>query len=95
MSDTCALSRSFKPRSTIESIRFPPWVAFWHVMSMGSSCNEIPSPQEVHLTTRSKEEALLADERTSLCVIAVAVCVGLSQVSNSMFCDGRSTCSVL
>ena len=64
-------------------------------MSMGSSYNEIPSPQEVHITTRSKEEALLADERTLLHVTAVAVCVGLSQVSNSMFCDGRSTCSAL
>ena len=44
---------------------------------------------------RSKEEAFLADERTSLHATVVAVCVGFSQVSHSMFCDGRSTCSVL
>ena len=49
----------------------------------------------MHLTTRSKEEALLADERMSLYMTFVAVCVGLSQVPNSIFCDGRSTCSVL
>ena len=95
MSDACALSCSFKPRSIRESTQLPSWTAFWHVLTMGLSCNEIPSPQEVHLTTRSKEEALLADERTSFHVTAVAVCVGLSQVSNSMFCDGRSTCSML
>ena len=80
MSDACASSRSFKPISTRELIPFPSWIPFWHVMSMGSSCNEILSPQEVHLTTRSKEKALLADERTLLHVTVVAVCMGLSQV---------------
>ena len=78
----------FKPISTRESTWFPSWITFWHVVSMGSSCNEIPSLQEVHMTTRSKEEALLADERTSLYVTIVAVCGGFSQVSNSMCCDG-------
>ena len=47
-----------------------------------------PSPQEVNLTTRSKEETLLADERTWLHAKAVAVCGEISEVSNSMFCDG-------
>ena len=54
-----------------------------------------PSPQEVNLTTRSKEEAFLADERTSLRVTAVAVCGGISEVSNSLFCDGQSNFRVL
>ena len=54
-----------------------------------------PSPQGVNLTTRSKEEARLADERTSLRVTAVAVCGGISEVLNSLFCDGQSICSVL
>ena len=54
-----------------------------------------PSLQEANLLIRSKEDALLADEKTSLCVTAVAVCWGLSKVSNLMFCDGRSTCSML
>ena len=54
-----------------------------------------PSPQEVNLTTRSKEEAFLADERTSLRVTAVTVCGGISDVSNSLFCDGQSICSML
>ena len=54
-----------------------------------------PSPQEVNLTTRSKEEAFLADGRTSLRVTVVAVCGGISDVSNSLFCDGQSICSML
>ena len=54
-----------------------------------------PSPQEVNLTTRSKDEALLADERTSFRVTAMDVCRGISEVSNSLFCDGQSICSVL
>ena len=41
-----------------------------------------PSPEKVNLTTRSKEEVLLVDERTSLRVTAVAGCVGFSEVSN-------------
>ena len=56
---------------------------------------DAPSPQRVNLTTRSKEEARLADERTSLRVTAVAVCGGISDVSNSLFCDGQSNFSVL
>ena len=47
-----------------------------------------PSPQEVNLMTRSKEEALLADGRMSLRVTAVSVCGGIPEVSNLMFCDG-------
>ena len=48
----------------------------------------------MNLTTRNKEEALLADERTSLRVTAVVVCGGIFEVSNSMFYDGGSTCHV-
>ena len=54
-----------------------------------------PSPQEVNLTTRSKEEALLANERTPFHVTVVVVCGGLFEVSNLLFCDGQSICSVL
>ena len=42
-----------------------------------------PSPQEENLMTRSKEEVLLVDKRTSLRVTAVGV--GLSKVSNLVF----------
>ena len=44
-----------------------------------------PSPQEVNLMTRSKEGALLIDERKSFRMIAVVVCVRLFEVSKSMF----------
>ena len=47
-----------------------------------------PSPQEAIVTTRSKEEALFADERTLLRVTTMDMCMGISEVSNSMFCDG-------
>ena len=36
VSNACASSRSFKPRSTRESAQCPYWIAFRHVMSMGS-----------------------------------------------------------
>ena len=37
---------------------------------------------------RSKEEALLLEDGKSLCVTAMVACVGIPEVSNSMFCNG-------